>query len=135
MGNKTVLEDMLAQQIFTSDLPAPKRHYRFHPVRQWEADFCWPNHKIIVEVEGGTWIGGRHVNPIGFAKDCEKYNTATVMGFQVLRFVGKMIEDYTAINTIKAAFSVCGDDSSDKRQLDLPTVRQTGRRRSRNSAT
>lgn len=46
---------------------------------------------IALEVEGGTWIGGRHINPIGFERDCEKYNEATRMGWKVFRVVPKML--------------------------------------------
>ena len=73
------------------------REYRFHipaegqKARRWKFDFAIPCKKIAFEVEGGTWNGGRHVNPIGYAKDCEKYNMATKQGWQVYRLVPAMI--------------------------------------------
>lgn len=73
----------------------PTQEYRFHPIRKWRFDAAYPEQKVAFEVEGGTWAGGRHVNPIGFEKDCEKYNTATKMGWRVYRLTPKMIkEDY-----------------------------------------
>jgi hypothetical protein len=73
----------------------PEQEYRFHPVRRWRFDNAYPIQKVAFECEGGTWSGGRHVNPIGFAKDCEKYNTATKMGWKVYRLTPKMItEEY-----------------------------------------
>jgi very-short-patch-repair endonuclease len=61
------------------------KEYRFHPVRKWRFDYAIPEHLVALEVEGGVWIGGRHTSPKGFLGDMEKYNTATTMGWKVLR--------------------------------------------------
>lgn len=61
------------------------KEYRFHNTRKWRFDYAIPEHKIAIEVEGGVWTGGRHTSPKGFLGDMEKYNTATVMGWRVLR--------------------------------------------------
>ena len=61
------------------------KEYRFHSTRKWRFDYAIPEHKIAIEVEGGVWTGGRHTSPQGFLGDMEKYNTATVMGWRVLR--------------------------------------------------
>lgn len=66
-------------------LPEPVAEYRFHPVRKWRFDYAWPAQKIALEVEGGVWTGGRHTRGAGFLKDCEKYNTAAIFGWRVLR--------------------------------------------------
>jgi len=79
--------------------------YRFHPTRRWRFDFCWILKGIAVEVEGGTWSGGRHTTGAGFEKDCEKYNEAMLMGFRIFRFTGAMIRDGRAINTILEALN------------------------------
>lgn len=63
--------------------------YRFHPVRRWRFDYALPDYKIALEVEGGVWTGGRHNMPLGFLSDIEKYNTATLMGWRVVRVVPK----------------------------------------------
>lgn len=60
--------------------------YKFHEKRRWRADFAILEHKILIEVEGGIWVRGRHNRASGYIKDMEKYNTATSMGFRVLRF-------------------------------------------------
>jgi hypothetical protein len=75
----------------------PIREYRFdepkegEKQRRWRFDCAFPVQKIAFEVEGGTWMGGRHVNPIGFSKDCEKYNKAVKLGWKVYRLVPSMI--------------------------------------------
>jgi len=61
------------------------KEHLFHPVRKWRFDYALPEYKIAIEVEGGVWTEGRHTRPKGFINDMEKYNTATVMGWQVLR--------------------------------------------------
>lgn len=72
------------------------REYRFDkPLegkpRRWRFDFALVDFKIALEVEGGTWSRGRHVNPLGFAADCEKYNAATKQGWKVFRLVPSLI--------------------------------------------
>lgn len=97
------LEWTLAHQIEAEGLPEPEREYKFHPKRKWRADFCWPDHRLIVEVEGGTRSGGRHTRPIGFEGDCEKQNAAELAGWTYLRFTGNMVIDGRAVTTIKEA--------------------------------
>lgn len=63
------------------------KEHKFHPTRKWRFDYAIPAHKIAIEVEGGVWTGGRHTSPKGFLNDMEKYNTATVMGWRVLRCI------------------------------------------------
>lgn len=73
----------------------PRTEYRFHETRKWRFDAAYPQLFIAFEVEGGTWTGGRHVHPAGFAKDCEKYNEAAKMGWKVYRLTPQMItEEY-----------------------------------------
>ncbi|MGN0206795.1 MAG: hypothetical protein ACI4BC_06090 [Muribaculaceae bacterium] len=63
------------------------KEHKFHPTRKWRFDYAIPEHKIAIEVEGGVWTGGRHTSPMGFLNDMEKYNTATIMGWRVLRTI------------------------------------------------
>jgi len=67
--------------------------HKFHSKRRWRFDIAIIDLKIAFEIEGGTWRGGRHVNPIGFAKDCEKYNEAVKLGWKVFRLVPQMINE------------------------------------------
>lgn len=75
-----------------SGLPAPEREYVFHKKRKWRFDFAWPDLLIAVEVEGGIWVGGRHVRGEGYEADCEKYNEAQLAGWMVLRFTPGMLK-------------------------------------------
>ena len=80
-----------------------EREMRFSPPRRWRADFAIPAHRILIEVEGGTWTAGRHSRGKGFDLDCEKYNTATLMGWRVLRYSTGMVISGEAIAQIMQA--------------------------------
>jgi very-short-patch-repair endonuclease len=97
------LEETLALHLRAAGLPEPEREYRFHAPRRWRFDFCWPDHRLAVEVEGGIWSGGRHVRGAGFEKDLEKYNRANLDGWCLLRFTGDMIKSGQALQTIEVA--------------------------------
>ena len=89
------------EQLLNNILPGWVREYKFHDKRKWRADFCQPVYKIIVEIEGGIFVGGRHTRGAGFIKDMEKYNSATVLGYSVLRFTpeqtGEMVDTVQAL--------------------------------------
>ena len=77
--------------------------YRFHPTRKWRMDWAWPKHKLALEIEGGAWTRGRHTRGKGFVADLEKYNTATVMGWRILRVTPKQFSSGEAARIVRAA--------------------------------
>jgi very-short-patch-repair endonuclease len=99
----SALEEQFALHCRVSNLPEHEREFRFAPPRKWRADFAFVAQKLLVEIEGGIWTGGRHTRGSGFEKDVEKYNAATVLGFRVLRFTGSMVKSGVAIETVIAA--------------------------------
>lgn len=117
------LEDRLLSRMIAHGIQAPKREYKFIGVlfgsgraaqkqikqaglKNWRFDFAWPDRKIAVEVEGGTWVKGRHVQPKGYADDCDKYNHATMLGWSVYRFTSDMVSSGRAIGTLRVIFGV-----------------------------
>ena len=94
-------EETFAYQVNILGLPAPIREYRFHPTRRWRSDFAWINYRLLVEIEGGVWTQGRHTRGTGYQSDIEKYNTAQLEGWIVLRFTPSMVEDGSAISQVK----------------------------------
>lgn len=78
-----------------------EQEYKFHPKRKWRADFLITGTKILVEVEGGIWSGGRHTRGKGYIGDMEKYNSAAMMGFTVLRFSTEQVKAGVAIKQIE----------------------------------
>jgi very-short-patch-repair endonuclease len=65
----------------------PVAEWRFHPTRRWRFDWAWPDRKLALEIDGGLWQpgGGRHNRGVGYVKDLEKLNEATILGWRVLR--------------------------------------------------
>lgn len=81
------------------------KEFKFHPVRKWRFDYAIPEYKIALEVEGGVWTGGRHTSSVGFMKDMEKYNTATLMGWRVFRTTPDELYRLKTLNLLKTAIS------------------------------
>ena len=94
-GEVTLARDLRALKINF------EQEYKFHGERNWRADFLITGTKILVEVEGGIWSGGRHTRGKGFIADMEKYNAAAVMGFKVLRFDTQQVKSGLAIKQIE----------------------------------
>ena len=85
-----------------------KREFVFAPPRKWRADFLVHAHgfySLIVEVDGGTWAGGRNTTGAGFAADCVKLNEATLLGYRVLRVTPAMVDDGTALALVELALA------------------------------
>jgi very-short-patch-repair endonuclease len=97
------LEDLFLLQLRAAKLPMPEREYVFAKPRRWRADFAWVLDRLLVEIEGGTWINGRHQRGKGFEEDMRKYNTAALLGFHVLRFSGTMVKNGEALTTVEQA--------------------------------
>jgi very-short-patch-repair endonuclease len=86
-------------------LPEPVREYRFHPLRKWAFDLCYPEHRLAVEIEGGVYVLGRHVRPKGYRNDCEKYSEAAVLGWRIIRVTPDMVESGLAVDLIRRALA------------------------------
>jgi very-short-patch-repair endonuclease len=76
-------------------LPRPVLEHRFHPVRRWRFDLAWPELQIAVEIDGGQFVKGRHLQPRGFQADCEKLNAAALHGWSVLRYTTRDVQTRT----------------------------------------
>lgn len=65
-------------------LPEPCFEYQFHPVRKWRFDLAWPEKRVAIEVQGGIWMQGRHVQPAALIREYEKLNSAAIHGWRLL---------------------------------------------------
>ena len=107
------LEEEMAWQMDVAGIPPPIREYKFalklDPPRQWRFDFAWEldGQMSALEIEGGTWAGGRHVSGKGFESDCDKYNAACLLGWGVYRVTGSMVKDGRALELMQRVFDVC----------------------------
>ena len=96
-GPKASLSDRFLMQLVAGRLPHPDSEYHFaphvdgKPARQWRFDFAWPDSLVAVEIQGGTWTGGRHGTGVGIEQDAEKLNAAVSIGWRVALVTSKMI--------------------------------------------
>lgn len=81
------------------------KEYRFHPKRKWRFDYAFPAVKLALEVEGGVWTRGRHTRPQGFLNDIEKYNTATLLGWRILRTTPDELYTNCTLNMLNFAIT------------------------------
>ncbi len=103
----------LLNQIYVHKLPEAITEYRFYKPRRWRFDLCYPELKLAIEVEGGTWSGGRHTRGQGFEDDCEKYSIAAIEGWSIIRVTGRMIRDGVAIDLLHLAFTPLHERTKD----------------------
>jgi very-short-patch-repair endonuclease len=94
-------EERLALQIKAWGLPEAEREHRFHPTRLWRFDFAFVAFHVAAEIEGGIWIGGRHVQAAGYEADSEKYAEAARLGWVVLRFTPGQVKSGYAVRVIE----------------------------------
>ena len=86
-----------------------QREVRFHPKRRWRFDFALCTIGLgcyAVEIDGGSWVEGRHTRGKGFEADLEKLNAAALLGYRVLRFTPAMVEDGRAFAVIREALGM-----------------------------
>lgn len=67
--------------------------YQFNLERKWKVDFFAPEYKLAIEIEGGTFSKSRHTSPSGFRKDMEKYNSLTLHGIRLIRFLPEQVNN------------------------------------------
>ena len=74
--------------------PEPVAEFQFAPPRRWRFDWAFhgftvlPYHgaemNIAIEINGGLFIGGRHVSGAALLKEYEKLRYAARLGYRVL---------------------------------------------------
>jgi hypothetical protein len=79
------------------------QEYRFNPERRWKADYFITDLNCLIEFEG---MGGRakggiggHQTLNGYTKNCDKYNSACLLGFNLLRFTAANTNTFTELIT------------------------------------
>jgi very-short-patch-repair endonuclease len=87
-----------------------EREVTFAKPRRWRFDFVIRSLRLAIEVEGGSWVGGGHVSGSGYARNCDKYNSAVLLGWRLLRFTTEQIRGDDAISTIARAFDIFLDE-------------------------
>lgn len=75
--------------------------FKFLKNRKFRFDFAQKELKIAIEIEGGAYTNGRHTRGKGFISDMQKYNLATLNGWQLLRFTPQQTNKIETIEMIK----------------------------------
>ena len=78
-------------------------------LRDWRADFAILDARLLIEIEGGGWTGGRHTSGKGFADDLRKYDAAARLGFAIYRCDPAMVSNGRALETIKIILKLSGN--------------------------
>lgn len=72
------------------DLPPPEMEAAIIPGRKFRFDFAWPDVRVAVEIQGGTFGKGRSAHTgASLVRDHEKANLAALNGWRVLYFNAK----------------------------------------------
>jgi very-short-patch-repair endonuclease len=74
-------------------LPRPTMQHKFHKTRLWRFDFAWVDQRLAVEIQGGAFVGGGHNRGFQQAKDYEKQRAAVKLGWRLLPFNTKDMDD------------------------------------------
>lgn len=82
-----------AQWELAKSAQVPRKDHKTGPLT-WKFDFCWPEYRLIVEVDGGVWRhgGGAHSHPVALERNRLKRNDAALAGYHVIAFPP---EDFT----------------------------------------
>ncbi len=105
---KSQLESDFLSTLKMMGIEAPEREVKLIPGRRFRVDFYWPRYALAAEVDGGTWVRGRHVRANGFESDARKGNLLALRGIRWLRFTAEMVRSFEAARTIKEALDTCG---------------------------
>ena len=96
-------ERALLTQIKWAGLPTPETEYAFAKGigRKWSADFAWPDHQLLVEVDGGVYIAGGHNRGAAYTDDRERDAEAMCLGYRVLRVTTGQVDSGQALDWVE----------------------------------
>jgi hypothetical protein len=100
------LNSGLANLVRLAGLREPIHEFPFGGLagnRRWRIDLAWPDARLAVEIDGGTFTGGRHVRGVGAEGDRQKRNELVLAGWRVLVFTSKINDDGRALDAISRA--------------------------------
>jgi len=119
-------KELLTQKLKEASLSSYVTEHRFHPVRKWQLDYSWPDVKVALEFDGGTFARkgakkcplckqipkGGHSTGKGYENDREKDFEAQMLGWIIIRVSAAMVRDGRAIDFLQRALGERGTDWS-----------------------
>ncbi|MNG43666.1 hypothetical protein D3C78_17040 [compost metagenome] len=77
-------EEDFEQSLLVLEIKYEKK-FQFKSTKHWRFDFHLIEHRILVEISGGPWSGGRGGKLKNKAWSLDRYDDAAEMGFTVVR--------------------------------------------------
>lgn len=103
-SRKSSLERAFADNwhVLCPEVELVSEHMPVPEVAGWRADFAILELKIMIEIDGGTWLHGAkgHGYGTGATRDCKKQNAATIAGWRVFRFTSDMLAKSNVISNL-----------------------------------
>jgi len=101
---KTLAPDIALEREFSAiqswEADYEKRYAKSKRSKRYRADFAHAESKVAIEIQGGTWNRGRHVQATGYARDARKFNLAQLGGWQVFLLVTETATDSAVLQEI-----------------------------------
>ncbi len=108
---------LLSEQLSLAGIPH-ETEVMFMKGRRFRFDILIKSDDLAIEVDGGTWVNGRHSRGYGVESDCVKYNEALILGYHVLRVTPKHVKNGQALDWVRRRLGV-DDIQVDPRPLSL----------------
>lgn len=108
-------EETLAAQLSQAGIPFQREFMFARSIgRRWRADFWIGDmfsgrpimRPLLVEIDGGGYIAGRHSRGRGMELDAEKQSAAAILGYRVIRATPLQVENGTALSWIQSALGL-----------------------------
>ena len=77
-------EEDFEQSLIVLEIKYEKK-FQFKSTKHWRFDFHLIEHRVLVEISGGPWSGGRKGKLKNKAWSLDRYDDAAEMGFTVVR--------------------------------------------------
>ena len=95
--------DALAWQLKAAGHTGWQREVHLIPGRKFRTDLAHLQARIAVEVDGGTWVAGRHNRGAGVSSDCEKACLIAIAGYRGMRVTTEQVKNGMALKWIEQA--------------------------------
>ena len=102
----SALEAEFALQLRAHGVTGWTREFQAIPTRRFRLDFAWPDQKVGVELDGGTWSNGRHSRGKGYDSDCEKLALLQLAGWTIFKATATHLKDGSTIRWTMEALGV-----------------------------
>jgi hypothetical protein len=115
------LEKRLAKLIAAApEIPAPVQEFRAIPARRYRWDFAWPEHRLLLEVNGGAWMKSSYSHKSGpqIVRDYTKNNLAVAAGWKILYCESSMISKKKIIEYLADYFQAEAADQVAAKPVD-----------------